>query len=47
LSSLGEKRDENVKFFLDKQDGKRYAPRFLSEGPALRGCNFSAPSPVY
>ncbi len=46
LSCLGVKKDENVKFFLDKRDGRRYAPRSLSEGPTLRGCNVSAPSPV-
>jgi hypothetical protein len=28
---------ENVKFFLDNRAGKSYPPRFIEEGPTLRG----------
>jgi hypothetical protein len=34
---LGKKIDRNVKFFLDKRGGKLYPPRFIQDGPTLRG----------
>jgi hypothetical protein len=34
---LGDHKSGNVKFFLDKQDGRTYPPRFISEGPTPRG----------
>ncbi len=45
-AGLGCKLSQDVKFFLDKQDGWTYPPRFVSECPIPRGCNESALSPV-
>ena len=33
----GKKICKNVKFFLDIRAGKPYPPRFIEEGPTLRG----------
>jgi hypothetical protein len=43
---LGWLLSRDVKFFLDKQDGRTYPPHFISECPIPRGCNESALSPV-
>ena len=33
----GKKTCKYVKFFLDNRAGKPYPPRFIEEGPTLRG----------
>ena len=36
---------ENVKFFLDKREGRLYPPRFISEGPTPWGVKRFRPQP--
>ncbi len=36
-TSLGLKKDGNVKFFIDKAARILYSPRFVYGGPTLRG----------